>query len=154
MNKLKVFFGYLWAVSAFAVLLATFFGNSYFSRVLASGTGVKVSPRYSGGDIIRTIDHGTYQTHIHRPVFDGLIGERRDGFIQISWEPLVGLPIVVKDEVSLSADNKKDFLIILDTRSGKAALQSFNTSVLSIEKIYKLQNGWSVRISLRKLLQS
>ena len=59
---------------------------------LASATGITVSPRFSGGEVIRSVDHGTYKTVIHRPVFDGLIGERRDGFIQIEWHPVTALP--------------------------------------------------------------
>jgi hypothetical protein len=44
-------------------------GNDYFSRKLASATGVTVSALYSGGETAQVIDHGACQSYIHRPVF-------------------------------------------------------------------------------------
>jgi hypothetical protein len=150
MKKLKGFLGYLWAVSAFFVVLATFFGNDYLSRKLAAETGVTVSARYSGGEIVRVIDHGSYKTYLHRPVFDGLIVERDDGFIQMNWEPFVGLPSVIEETIDFDGNGKGDFFITLDTKTGTASLISYNTTVVSVDRVYKLKNGWAARVSLRK----
>jgi hypothetical protein len=78
----------------FSILLCrpyNILGNDYFSRKLASAKGVMVSALYSGGEIAQVIDHAAYPSYIHRPVFDSLIGKRKDRFIQVTWEPYSGL---------------------------------------------------------------
>jgi len=42
---------------------------------------VKVSPWETGGDVINTIDHGEYLTAIHEQVFQGLLGEKKEGLV-------------------------------------------------------------------------
>ena len=80
MRILKSFLGYTWAVAAIIIALATFVGYNYFSQVFADVTGITINPRYSGGEIVKTVDHGNYKTTIHRPVFDSLIGQTEEGF--------------------------------------------------------------------------
>lgn len=148
MKKLKSFLGYLWAVSAIIIVLATFLGYNYFSRTLASATGVTVNPRYSGGEIIKTVDHGNYKTAIHRPVFDALIGQTKEGFIQINWEPAAGLPQVISEGFDYNNDGKEDFVVTLNTATGETTLAKNNSAVLDIGKSYRLKNGWAVRVLL------
>jgi hypothetical protein len=150
MNRLKTISGYTWAFVCFVIVLATFVGQAYFSRKLVSATGIKVSPRLTGGEIVKVIDHGQYKTLIHRPVFDGLIWERKNGFIQVAWEPITGLPPVVVEKIDFDRDDKPDFLLTLDTRSGQCSLTAYNASVLSVDRLYKLEKGWAVRVGLRK----
>ena len=149
MKKLKSFLGYTWAVAAIIIALATFFGYDYFSRTLAVGTGVTITPLYSGGEIVKTVDHGNYKTSIHRPVFDALIGQTKEGFIQINWEPSAGLPQVVSEGFDYKNDGKEDFIITLNTSTGKATLAKNNPAVLDIGNLYRLRNGWAVRVLLK-----
>jgi hypothetical protein len=151
MKRLKTMVGYTVAVLATFVALASFLGNSYFSQKLVSATGIKVSPRYTGGEIINVVEHNTYMTLIHRPVFDGLIGERKEGFIQVNWESRTGLPPVIQESVDYNGDNKADFLITLDTATGNASMTGYHPAVLSVQKTYKLDKGWAVRIKLRNV---
>jgi hypothetical protein len=150
MKKLKTILGYIWAVAAAIIVLATFFGNDYFSRVLASATGITVNARYSGGEIIKTVDHGNYKTAIHRPVFDSLIGRTKEGFVQVNWDPAAGLPSVIKEGIDYNSDGKEDFIITLNTVTGQTALAKNNSDVLAGEKSYRLRNGWAVRILLKR----
>ena len=142
--------GYAWAATCVVIVLATFAGNDYFSGKLASATGIIVSPRFSGGEIVRSIDHGTYRTVIRRPVFDGLIGERKEGFIQIEWQPVTALPPVIEDGIDYTGDGKEDFSFRLDTAAGAGALTSRNPSVIAIQTLVKVNQGWVARIQLRK----
>jgi len=150
MKTLKGILGYSWAFLTIFIVLATFIGNDYFSGKLASATDIKISPWFSGGEIIKTIDHGAYKTYIHRPVFDALIGERRKGFIQLKWEPYAGLPPVVQETIDYNDDNRADFLITLNTQTGDTTLSANCSTVLSTERSYRLKKGWAVRVILKK----
>ena len=124
----------------------------YFSGKFASATGITVSPRYSGGEVVRSVDHGTYKTVIHRPVFDGLIGDRKDGFIQIEWQTRHGvLPPVIEDGIDFTGDGKEDFAFRLDTTAGSGTLTPHNPSVIAVQTLVKVNQGWVARIHLRKV---
>ena len=150
MKTIKGILGYMWAFLAVFIVLATFFGSDYFSGKLASATGITISPWYSGGEIVRTIDHGAYKTYIHRPVFDALIGEKKEGFIQLKWEPHAGLPLKIQEKIDYDDDRKEDFLITLNTKTGDTTITTQSPTVLSVEGSYKLKKGWAVRILLKK----
>jgi hypothetical protein len=150
MKKLKSLLGYICAAAAIIIALATFLGQSYFSRTLASATGVTVNPWYSGGEVIKTIDHGNYQTTMHRPVFDYLIGQTKEGFIQINWVPATSLPQVISEGFDYNGDGKEDFIVTLNTTTGEATLTKSNPAVLSIGKSYHLRDGWAVRVLLKR----
>jgi hypothetical protein len=149
MPKMKSVAGYAWAIAALFVVFTMFLGSNFFSRALVSATGMKVSPWWTGGEVLKTTDHGSYRTLIHRPVFDGLLGQRREGFIQINWEPLAGMPPVVEEAVDYDGDSKEDFSVRVDTKTGENALVKTNPLVMSIEKAVKLDNGWVVRVLLK-----
>jgi len=150
MKKLKVVLGYTAAILTMFVVLATFLGNNYFSRMLVSAAGIKVSPRYTGGEVMKVIEHGAYRTIMHRPVFDGLIGDREKGFIQIKWEATAALPPVISEPVDYDGDNSIDFVITLDTDTGEAKIIGYNPAVQAVERTYRLDKGWAVRVLLRK----
>jgi len=150
LSKLKPIFGYAWAVLALIIVIATFAGNRYFSHRLASATGITVSPRLTGGDIMRTDDHGSYRAIVHRPVFDGLIGERSTGFIQIDWESSGALPPVVAERIDLDREKPVRLLVRLDTRTAAATATDDKGSGMAIEHVYRLPTGWAVRVILKK----
>jgi hypothetical protein len=150
MGKLKSILGYIWAIVALIIAFATFFGNNYFSRGFAAATGITVNPWYSGGEIIKTIAHGTYKTSVHRAVFDYLIGETKEGFIQLNWEPSAGLPPLIWESIDYNGDGKEDFAITFNTVTGEGRLAANNPAVLSIGKSYRLRNGWAVRVLLQR----
>jgi len=150
MPKIRSIVGYMWAIAAIIVVLATFLGSGFFSRALVAATGVKISPVYSGGEVVKSVDHGSYRAFIHRPVFDALIGEKSEGFIQLNWEPLAGLPPVIEESVDYNGDGKEDFSIRIDTKTGESSLTRVNPLVMSIVTTAKLDNGWVVRVQLKK----
>ena len=150
MKTIKGILGYIWAFLAVFIVLATFMGSDYFSGKLASATGITVSPWFSGGEIVKTVDHGTYKTYIHRPVFYALIGEKKEGFIQLKWEPYTGLPPVIQEKIDYNGDNRADFLITLNTHTGDTTITAQSPTVLSVEGSYKLKKGWAVRVMIKK----
>ena len=150
MKKAAVVLGYAWAVLCTGVALATFMGNAYFGRALAIATGVTVSPWFSGGEVRRVIDHEGYRTLIHRPVFDGLVGDRASGFIQVNWQGATDMPQQIKEEVDYNDDGQPDFIIRVDTLTGKADLVAYNRKVTGITRTSRLSDGWAVRIAVNR----
>jgi len=143
--------GYGWAALTVVIVLATFMGNDYFSRNLAGAAGVTVSPWFTGGEIAKTIDHDTYRAFVHRPVFDGLVSERSEGFVQVDWKPAQSLPPVITESLTLPAG--EEVSIRLDTRTGSAALVPAGRTEARLDQTYKLKDGWAVRVALRKAPQ-
>jgi hypothetical protein len=150
MSRLRACLGYAWAVMALPIILATFMGNNFWAEKIVTGTGLKVSPWYTGGEVVQTIAHQQYQTLIHRPVFDGLVWERSQGFVQINWQGGVnGLPGLIDEVIDYNRDGIEDFRICLNTKTDEVELLAPKPYVIKIEQVYKLQNERAVRVLLR-----
>lgn len=154
MRKLKAILGYTIAALAVPVILVALIGMETWSRAIVEATGIIISPWISGGEVQRTIEHGTYRTRIRRPVFDALIGQRREGFVQIDWEPLAALPEAIEEEIDYDGDGRSDFRVTLDTGSGRAALLEKSGRVLNLIGAYRLEkmDSFSVRVGLTKTI--
>jgi hypothetical protein len=150
MNRLKSILGYTWVSLALLIVLVTFIGNDTLSRRLVSATGLTVSPWMTGGAEAETIDHGAYRTVIRRPVFDGLVGKRSTGFVQIEWESKEKLPVTVEEPIELRSEKGARFTVRLDTRAGTAVVENPGGSILGVERVYRLDNGFAVRVALRR----
>jgi hypothetical protein len=149
MQKLKAILGYTWAALLIPLALATLFGLNSWMNLLVSGTGLTVSPWFTGDVVARTVAHDGYETRIHRPVFQALIGERSEGFVQVDWGPLNALPAQVDEEVDFDGDGQADFRVVLDTQSGEATLTPLTEYVLSLSGTYRLDDAWAVRVALK-----
>ncbi|MDY6877388.1 MAG: hypothetical protein SWK90_14450 [Chloroflexota bacterium] len=149
MSKVKTVLGYIVASLSIPIILATFMGMPFWSKLLVSTTGVTISPWFTGGEVARTVDHDTYRTDIHRPVFDALIGERKQGFVQVDWAPLESLPARIDEEVDVDGDGQADFRVEWDTASDQATLRPYASWVLGLERTYRLEDSLAVRVNLR-----
>lgn len=147
--RLQTFLGYTTAVLMMVVVLATFLGMNSFSHKLISVTGLQISPWFSGGEIVRTIDHGSYKTLQHRVVFDALIGQRAEGFVQIDFSPPAALPDKINEKIDFDLDGKIDFYLEYDVANNTAVLTAYNPRVLSLAGCYVLKERRAVRVRLR-----
>jgi hypothetical protein len=118
-KRIQAGIGYTWAVLCVAIVLATFVGLGFWEKALATGTGLHVSPRFSGGEIRQTLDHGTYRTLLRRTVFDGLLGDRESGFVQIDWVPKKTgvLPAILEEALDLDGDGSVDVRVRLENQT-------------------------------------
>jgi len=149
MEKIRPVLGYIMAVFSCLISAAILPAIATLSEPLITATGLTISPNYSGGEVVQTIDHGAYETHVHRMVFDDvLIGERREGFIQVDWTPLDALPARVDEEIDADGDGQADFRIELDTASTEATLTPYASWVLALEGAYKPKGYMLVRVRL------
>jgi hypothetical protein len=149
MTQIKKFLGYTMAWLSVPIVLATFIGMNFWAQQLASATGVKVSPWFTGGEEDKVVIHDDYQTVIHRPVFDGLFWERKEGFIQINWGPIGVLPGIIVEEVDVTGDGQPDFKIEVEPASLQAKMLSQGSMVVGVEGVYRLKDSVAVRVRLR-----
>ena len=87
---------------------------------------------------------------VHRPVFDGLLGDRSDGFVQIDWRPAAKLPPMLQEKIDVDGDGREDFLIVLDTVKQTAAVSPDIAGVETAGQVFKLKDGWAVRIPMNQ----
>jgi hypothetical protein len=150
-QRLKSVFGYAWAGLCLLVVLAMFLGLGFWERSLASGTGIHVSARFSGGEVVRSIDHGSYRTLLHRPVFDGLVGERAEGFVQIDWVPVENqlLPPTVVEDLDIDGDASIEVNVQINTASGQVRLTGKAPWVLGPEPLIVADSERILRLRLQ-----
>ncbi|WP_346355270.1 hypothetical protein [Azotosporobacter soli] len=150
MSGMKSVLGYLAAVASLVVALATFFGMNLFSHRLVDATGLTIAPGYSGGEIVRTIARDGYEIRQHRMVFDGLLTERSEGFVQIDFAPPGALPPLIEIPIELDLDGKTSFELRYDVQKNQAQLTSDDKRVVGVKDCYILKERRAVRIELKK----
>ena len=150
MKILKAICGYALAVLSVPMVLIGIMGpRGGLDELFISATGLTVSPWVSGGEVVQTIDHGTYQTHVHRMVFDALIGERKRGFVQMDWVPPDALPAHIDEEIDADGDGQADFRVEVDTANKETTLTPYASWVLEVDGTYRLKDSLAVRVILR-----
>ncbi len=151
MSPIKTCLAYSGAFLAGPLVLATFMGMEPLARKLVAVTGLHVHPLYTGGEVAQTIDHGTYRTLIHRPVFDGLVGQRKHGFLQIEWQPKgTNLPDLIEEQIDFNADNASEFRIRLDTKTNTANVNASDRNVLPVGEVLTIGTARLTRVNLKR----
>lgn len=148
MKWVKKTIGYTVAFLMVPLVLATLMGMGFWSQKLVAVTGLSVTPWYTGGEVVRTISHGPYETRIHRPVFDGLLWDSKRGFVQVDWTAAQPLPARLEEDIDYDGDGTADFRVELSTEDNSARLVPVNPRVLSLEGTYSLKHGRAVRVLL------
>jgi hypothetical protein len=152
MAKLKSILGYTVAVLGIPLMIFSvlaFSGVVPLGKSFITATGLKTSANWTGGEVVRTIEHGAYQTDIHRPVFDALIGEHKEGFIQVAWRPPEALPAFIDEEIDFDADGQADFRIELQPASKQATITSYSPNVTELEGVYDLGAKLAIRVKIK-----
>jgi hypothetical protein len=150
-RKIYSVLGIVWAAACFFIVLATFLGLGFSARMLAEKTGIHVSPRFAGGEVNQTLDHGTYSTKVHRMVFDGLLSEREEGFVQIDFVPhnKISLPPIIEEYLDINRDGSNEIGVRIDTDSKKAVLILQAPWVEGLEPPVLIDSECVLRIRLR-----
>ncbi len=150
MNRLAKIAGYTTASLMVPLVLASLMGMDFWAHKLVAITGITVSPWYTGAEVVRKIDHGLYETRIHRPVFDGLLWQTRQGFVQVDWAPIQSIPAFIDEAVDFDGDGTNDFRVQLDPSLNSAKITPLDRRVISLEGIYRLKDARSIRVTLQK----
>lgn len=150
MPTFRSILGYTWAVLCALLIPIMFFGFGFWPQALVESSGINVSPWFSGGEVRQTIAHQGYRTLVRRPVFDGILGERGEGFIQIDFTPEENkaFPPIITEEIDVDGDGTADFRIRTETSSGKTDLTSMKPWVKGMEQSLRADKDVIVRIGL------
>jgi hypothetical protein len=151
MAKLKSVLGYILAVVSVQVMIAAVLSFTVLGlgEPFIEATGLQTSANWTGGEVVQTLEHGAYQTEIHRPVFDALFGERKEGFVQVAWRQADALPAHIDEEIDVDADGRADFRIELETTTKQASLTPYSPHVIDLEGVYRLDETLAIRVTLK-----
>jgi hypothetical protein len=149
MSKLKSILGYIVAALGVPIVLTTLMGMGFWAETLVAVTGLKVSPWFSGGEVAYTVDHDQYETRIHAPVFQALIGERKEGFVQVDWAPSAALPVTIHEEIDYDQDGVADFGVEFDTQTQQVQITPYSQQVMMLEGVYQIKDeALAIRVGL------
>ena len=134
---------------AVAILLM-FVGLDTWSLQLSRLPFMKIHPRYAGGAIAETIEEGSQRWAIHEPVFDGLFGPRKQGFVQVDLTCSGEIPDVVEKTIDYNRDGDPDFLLRIRNIDKLAPeVVSYSDQVETLNQWARTEHGWIVRIGIR-----
>jgi len=152
-EKRKVFFGYARAVFSVALIAAFFIFARQAENFFIKVSGIKISPRFTGGKAAGEFEGNRYRIRLYEPVFNGLIGERENGFAQVYFEPLAGKDegVAALEEIIIPGWGK--FVLELPADKKKAArIRQVEAGIIYEKKLSVFESGWALRIPLSKRL--
>jgi hypothetical protein len=148
MKRIRILAGTIWALLCMILILILFPGLNSFSGSAAKLPFMKINPKFSGGEVTKQIISENYSIEIRKPVFDGLIKERKNGFVQVDWRGNV--PDVINDTIDYDLDNLADFRILVNRSQKITEINSFNSKVGEIIISTPTSYGWAIRVEVKK----
>ncbi len=148
MKKIKMIAGITWALICLILIIILFPGLNSFSSSAAKLPFMKINPNYTGGEVARQIISEGCTLDIRNPVFDGLITERKKGFVQLDWRG--NIPDQITDTIDYNSDRIPDFRIDIDRKNSKTVLNPLNSRVKDIIISTPTSYGWAIRVELAK----
>jgi hypothetical protein len=148
MKKIKIIAGITWAFVGLILIIILFPGLNSFSVSVSKLPFMKLNPRYTGGEIANQIIAENCTLNIRKPVFNGFLGERNSGFVQLDWHGTI--PEMINDSIDFDYDGKKDFCIFIDRKKSKTVLNPLNAKVKGVAISTTTSYGWAVRVGLVK----
>jgi hypothetical protein len=147
MKKVKIIAGIAWAIISLVVIVILFPGLNSFSASAAKLPFMKINPNYTGGEVAKEIVSEGCTLRIRKPVFDGLIRERKHGFVQVDWKGTV--PEKINDTIDFNFDGIPDFSVLIDRKIPETKLYPLNTVVVKLGTSTQTSYGWAVRVELK-----
>ncbi len=129
-------------------MLVFFPGFTSFSRSFAKLPFMKINPNYTGGEIAYERIQANCTIVTRKPVFDGLLKERNNGFVQIDWRGEI--PGEINDTIDFDLDNIPDFIIRINSETSDTQLDPMNQYVTGLDVSTSTSYGWAARIKLKK----
>jgi hypothetical protein len=148
MTKLKIIAGITWAILCLILIIILFPGLNSFSTSAASLPFMKINPNLTGGVVAKEQVSAGCTLDIRKPVFDGLLKERKTGFVQVDWRG--NLPEKLSDTIDYNLDGIPDFCIMINRKEFKTEMNPLNSKVIKVNVSTPTSYGWAVRVDLEK----
>ncbi len=150
MKTLRTIPAYLWAVICVLLIPAAFIGNDSFAKQLAKLPFMKINPIYTGGEVARITSDSTLKITINKPVFEALIGESSEGFVQIKFECDSLLPEIIRQNIDFNNDGVQDFKLAVNTKTSDTQFEALNKKdVIGLGISTMVKDYWIVRVEVR-----
>jgi hypothetical protein len=150
MKKIKIIAGITWAMAGLVLIIILFPGLNGFSSSAARLPFMRINPNYTGGDAAGQFISEGCTVVVRKPVFDWLIGEKKNGFVQVDWRG--NIAEIINDSIDYNLDGIPDFNVQVDRKNLDTRLVSFNPLVKNIEVSTQTSYGWAVRVGLKKYI--
>jgi hypothetical protein len=148
MKKIKIALGISWAVLCLILIIVFFPGMNSFSSQVSRLPFMKINPNFTGGEAAEQIVMQSCTLVVRKPVFDGLTGERKHGFVQVDWRG--DIPDIISDTIDYDMDKKPDFMIRINRSEPATVLLPLNQKVKEVDISTPTSYGWSVRVKIVK----
>ncbi len=148
MKKIQLTTGIIWAFGGLILILILFPGMTGFSKSLAQLPFMKINPNYSGGEVAFREIQPSCTLVVRKPVFDGLLKERKHGFVQVDWRG--NIPEKINDTIDYDQDSNPDFLITIGSGSSDTEIKPLSRKVQDINVSTATSYGWAVRVNIEK----
>jgi hypothetical protein len=148
MKKIKIAAGIFWAILCLILILILFPQLNTFSSGVSRLPFMKINPNFTGGEVAERIVMESCTLVVRKPVFDGLIGERRHGFVQVDWRGKI--PDIINDTIDYNMDKIPDFAIRINQSEHLTVLNPLNPKVREVGVSTPVSYGWSARIKIVK----
>ncbi|NSW93085.1 MAG: hypothetical protein HPY62_00075 [Bacteroidales bacterium] len=148
MKKIKIISGIIWAFMALIIILILFPGLNSFSVALSKLPFMKINPNFAGGDAAFSYVQERCTLVVRKPVFDGLLSERKHGFVQLDWRG--ELPDVISDTIDFDRDGGSDFVVNLKRNDAVTVINPLSDLVTGLNVSVPTSYGWTVRVGLKR----
>jgi hypothetical protein len=148
MKRVKIIAGICWAFLCLILIMILFPGLNSFSSSAAKLPFMKINPNYTGGEVAHQVISAGCTLDIRRPVFDGLLKDRKKGFVQLDWRG--NLPDKLIDTIDYNSDGTPDFYILVDRNQSKTDIDPISDKIRGVTISTRTSYGWAVRVGLIK----
>jgi hypothetical protein len=148
MKNMKKIAGIIWAFLGLILIIILFPQLNGFSKSLAGMPFMKINQNYTGGAVAFKEITPACTLVVHKPVFSGLVRERKEGFVQVDWKGKI--PEQISDTIDYDRDGKTDFYVNIDTRKNAVKLTPVGKNVRKVNVSTPTSYGWTVRVNLEK----
>jgi hypothetical protein len=141
--------GYVWALVLVLAVPMFFITYDYTSGLTAELPFMKIHPRYSGGEILHTFETNDAIWKQYRPVFDGLVSERADGFVQIRLIDKKKSQGPAPHAFDINGDTIPDFILSANlSKEVPIEITELGSNVGKISEWAYVEDGIIIRIAL------
>lgn len=85
---------------------------------------------------------------VRKPVFAGLLKERKNGFVQLDWKG--NLPGLISDTFDFDRDREDDFIITINSTEPETEIHPLDKKVENINVSTATSYEWAVRVNISR----